>query len=82
MWGMGEVRRYTPDGVLDRGIRVPAPHVSSVAFAGPDLDTLVITTATQDQTEEQLAGHSALGKALHRAARHSRVSLRRAWRHP
>jgi sugar lactone lactonase YvrE len=62
MWGLGEVRRYTPDGVLDRSIRVPAPHVSSVAFAGPDLDTLVITTATQDLTEEQLTAYPLSGK--------------------
>lgn len=62
MWGMGAVRRYRPDGVLDRSIRVPAPHVSSVAFAGPDLDTLIITTATQDLTEEQLAAAPLSGK--------------------
>jgi sugar lactone lactonase YvrE len=48
--------------VLDRSIRVPAPHVSSVAFAGPDLDTLVITTATQDLTEEQLTASPLSGK--------------------
>jgi len=54
MWGRGQVHRYTPAGQLDRVIDVPAPHVSSVAFAGPDLDTLIITTATQDLTTDQL----------------------------
>jgi len=62
VWGLGEVRRYTPEGAHARTIRVPAPHVSSVAFAGPDLDTLVITTATQDLREEQLAAHPLSGK--------------------
>lgn len=62
MWGLGEVRRYTPEGAHQRTIRVPAPHVSSVAFAGPDLDTLVITTATQDLTDEQLAEYPLSGK--------------------
>lgn len=46
IWGRGEVRRFTPRGELDSVIRVPAPNVSSVAFAGPDLGTLVITTAS------------------------------------
>lgn len=54
MWGQGEVRRYSPDGELVHTIAVPAPHVSCVCFAGPLLDTLVITTATQDLTEAQL----------------------------
>ena len=62
MWGRGEVRRYTPDGDLDETIHVPAPHVSSVAFAGPDLATLIITTATQDLTEDQLAAAPLSGK--------------------
>ncbi|WP_040569052.1 SMP-30/gluconolactonase/LRE family protein [Microbacterium yannicii] len=62
MWGLGEVRRYTPDGEHQRTIRVPAPHVSSVAFAGPDPETLVITTATQDLTDEQLAAYPLSGK--------------------
>jgi sugar lactone lactonase YvrE len=62
MWGLGEVRRYTPEGEHERTIRVPAPHVSSVAFAGESLDTLVITTATQDLTDEQLAAYPLSGK--------------------
>jgi sugar lactone lactonase YvrE len=55
MWGLGQVHRYTPDGELVAIVEVPAPHTSSVAFAGAALDTLVITTATQDLTEAQLA---------------------------
>lgn len=62
IWGRGEVRRYSPDGVLERTLRVPAPHVSSLAFAGSDLDILVITTATEDLTEEQLSAFPLSGK--------------------
>ncbi|MFJ4166915.1 SMP-30/gluconolactonase/LRE family protein [Microbacterium sp. NPDC089698] len=54
MWGLGEVRRYSPAGQLAASIAVPAPHTSSVAFAGLELDTLVITTATQDLDEQAL----------------------------
>jgi sugar lactone lactonase YvrE len=62
IWGGAEVRRYRPDGTLDRAIAVPAPHVTSVAFAGPELRTLVITTATQDLTDEQLTRHPLSGR--------------------
>ncbi len=53
IWGGGEVRRYSPDGVFDRRITVPAPHTSCVAFAGRQLDTMVITTATKGLSDEQ-----------------------------
>lgn len=62
MWGLGEVRRYSPDGRLEQTLGVPAPHTSSVAFAGPNLDTLIITTATQDLSDEQLAASPLSGK--------------------
>jgi sugar lactone lactonase YvrE len=41
----GGVARYTPDGKLDRYIDMPVPFVTMVAFGGPDLATLYITTA-------------------------------------
>ena len=50
----GQVRRFAPDGTLSGLVSVPTPHVTSVAFAGPGLDTLVITTARQKLTAEQL----------------------------
>lgn len=62
VWGLGQVCRYTPDGQLDVIVRVPAPHTSSVTFAGPDLGTLVITTATQDLTERHLAEYPLSGR--------------------
>jgi sugar lactone lactonase YvrE len=62
IWGGGQVRRYTPDGVLDRTIEVPAPHTTCVAFAGPDLATMVITSATKDLSGEQLAQHPLSGR--------------------
>jgi sugar lactone lactonase YvrE len=44
IWGAGEVRRFAPDGRHTDTLAVPAPHTSSVAFAGDDLSTLVITS--------------------------------------
>jgi sugar lactone lactonase YvrE len=55
IWGAGQVRCYTPGGELVATVEVPAPHVTSVAFIGPQLDTLFITSAHED--ESQNAGH-------------------------
>jgi sugar lactone lactonase YvrE len=41
----GAVARYTPDGRLDREIPVPVLQPTKVAFGGPDLSTLYLTTA-------------------------------------
>lgn len=62
VWGRGEVRCYTPEGTLRSRVMVPAPHTSSVAFVGPELDRLLITTAKDDLSAEQrsdypLSGH-------------------------
>ncbi len=61
-WGAGQVRRYTPDRRLAGIVDVPAPHTSSVAFVGDGLDQLLITTATVDLAEEQLAAFPDSGR--------------------
>ena len=45
LWDGGAVRRYTPDGELDRVITLPTPRVTACAFGGADLTDLYITTA-------------------------------------
>ena len=62
MWGAGEVRRFAPDGVQVGSNAVPAPHTSCAAFAGDDLHTLVITTATAELSDEQLAANPDSGR--------------------
>jgi sugar lactone lactonase YvrE len=62
IWGAGQVRRYTPDAQLAGIVEVAAPHTTSVAFVGDDLDLLLITTATADLTAEQLAAHPDSGR--------------------
>jgi sugar lactone lactonase YvrE len=60
-WGGGCVRRYLPDGSLDRVVRVPVAQVTSCAFGGELLDELYITTAWNaladaDRRAQPLAG--------------------------
>lgn len=62
VWGAGEVRRYAPDGALIERVSVPAPNTSSVAFAGPDLRTLVITTASAELDPARLREHPYSGR--------------------
>ncbi|MEU3658658.1 SMP-30/gluconolactonase/LRE family protein [Streptomyces sp. NPDC032940] len=45
LWGGSAVRRYAPDGTLDRVIGLPVPLVTACAFGGAGLADLYITTA-------------------------------------
>lgn len=44
-WGGGAVVRYAPDGRIDRELKVPVSQPSCVAFGGPGLDLLFVTSA-------------------------------------
>ncbi len=73
VWGRGRVECRTPQGRLLATVAVDAPHTTSVAFAGPDLDLLVITTATT-------AGHPGSGRLF--TARVGAVGLPTAYWEP
>ena len=60
--GAGQVRRFAPDGAVVDRLDVPAPHTTSVAFAGDDLRTLVITTAFGELPEEERRAHPESGR--------------------
>lgn len=44
-WGGARVTRFTPQGRVDRVLRLPVSQVTSCAFGGPLLRTLYVTTA-------------------------------------
>ena len=44
----GEVRRYSPAGVLEERIEVPTPKVTACTFGGDALDQLFITTSQEN----------------------------------
>ncbi|MFD8150277.1 MULTISPECIES: SMP-30/gluconolactonase/LRE family protein [unclassified Streptomyces] len=45
LWQGSAVRRYTPDGRLDRVVALPVPLVTACAFGGAGLSDLYVTTA-------------------------------------
>jgi sugar lactone lactonase YvrE len=45
LYGGGRLHRYAPDGQLTEVIRTPVRYPTCCAFAGPGLDTLVVTSA-------------------------------------
>lgn len=55
-WGAGCISRFNADAMLDRRIHLPASQVTSCAFAGPDLDRLFVTSASQGMEHEPHAG--------------------------
>ena len=42
----GTVRRYDPDGKMEREFEFPVSLTTCPAFGGPDLSTLYVTTAS------------------------------------
>lgn len=77
IYGGGRVVRYTPEGVEDLMVELPAPNITSVAFGGPGMSTLFVGSARENLTEEQLEAHPlsgaifAIDTATHgRPARH------------
>jgi sugar lactone lactonase YvrE len=58
LWGGGGVARFTPDGALDTFVEVPTANVTCCCFAGPALDHLVITTASQALADDADRTHA------------------------
>ena len=56
-WGGNCVVRFLPDGSVDQVIEVPAARVTSVAFGGPELRQLYITTARWGIADPKMDGH-------------------------
>ncbi len=56
------ISRYSPDGRVDRVMRLPVQHVTSLMFGGADLRTLFVTSACMrlsdaQRTAQPFAGH-------------------------
>jgi len=54
-WGGARVSRFTPDATFDRSIALPTSQITNMAFGGPDLDRMFVTSAA-DGVNEAHAG--------------------------
>lgn len=65
-WGGAGVYCWNPEtGELLGKVEVPAPHVSSCAFGGLEMDEMLITTAREHMTAEQIAEYPLSGSTFH-----------------
>jgi D-xylonolactonase len=55
------VTRYSPEGRALQVIPMPVPNITSCTFAGPDLDTLYITTARHLLSEDAIRKYPLSG---------------------
>ena len=63
-WGGSRVVRYTPDGDIDRIVEVAVSQPSCVAFGGPELNQLLVTSASQGLGRCQLKNDLLAGDLL------------------
>ena len=64
LFGGGAIRRYRADGRLDVEVRLPVTNPTSMAFGGPGLEDLYVTTAKHRLTAAQLAREPLAGSLL------------------
>ena len=60
-WGAGRIVRYAQDGTIDRVVEVPASQSSCIAFGGPDLNLLFVTSARDGLKEDALLRQPSAG---------------------
>jgi sugar lactone lactonase YvrE len=65
LWGGSAVRRYAPDGRLDRVIAVPVTQPTKCAFGGPDLGDLYITSAWERLSDDARRPQPHAGSLFH-----------------
>lgn len=63
-WDGARLVRYAPDSSIDRIVPLPIQRPTSVAFGGPDLRTLFITSARTGMSPGELAGQPLAGRLL------------------
>ncbi|MGW5352029.1 SMP-30/gluconolactonase/LRE family protein [Streptomyces sp. NPDC004031] len=67
-WDGAHLTRFTPDGSVRERVGLPVLRPTSIAFGGPDLRTMFVTSASRGLSEEQLARWPLSGAVLRRTA--------------
>lgn len=63
-FGGGAILRFAPDGSFDRKIDLPVRRIAHLAFGGPDLKTIYVTTARFRMKPEELEAEPWAGGLL------------------
>jgi sugar lactone lactonase YvrE len=63
VWGW-QLLRYTPAGALDLAVRLPVQRPTKLAFGGPSLSTIFVTSASDGLGAEELKGQPLAGHLL------------------
>jgi sugar lactone lactonase YvrE len=61
LWDGWALRRYRPDGTLERVVDLPVSNVTSCAFGGDDLGDLYVTSASKGLSEAELRAQPHAG---------------------
>ena len=64
IWGGSRVVRFAPNGAVDFEVDVPVSQPTCVAFGGPKMDQLYVSTAKYGMSSDQLAKEPHAGKLL------------------
>lgn len=64
LWGRAAIRRYSPDGELDRVLAVPADNVTACCLGGGDGRSLYVTTASVQLSAAQRARQPLAGSVF------------------
>jgi sugar lactone lactonase YvrE len=64
MFGGGVLRRFAPSGDQDAVVPLPVTYPTSVAFGGPDLSDLYVTTSRRDLSPSQAEAEPLAGRLL------------------
>jgi L-arabinonolactonase len=60
-WGAGALVRITPNGALDKIVKMPVSNPTACCFGGARMDTLYVTSARYGLSPEQLAAEPYAG---------------------
>ncbi len=63
-WGASRIARYGSDGQFIEAFQFPTSHITCPAFGGPDMTTLIATSARQGLSEEQLNAERLAGQTF------------------
>ena len=61
LYGGGRVQRYSSDGGLREEVLIPTAQTTSCAFAGPGLNRLYVTTATEGWSDDERRAEPGAG---------------------